>query len=212
MAIHVPIAGLALAPILLGMPPLFFPMHVVLLELIIDPVCSLAFEAERSEARAMQRPPRPVSESLFGRRQMILAMLQGSALLAAVFALYAVGLGAGVGGESPRTQAMIALVTGNLSLALSETGAGSSLIDRSRIVFWSIVGIAVLVFTMLILLPTTAEALQMTPLAPDELMIALGVGLAGGGWYGAFNRLRLYWNRLAQPVLDTDQARSPPAP
>lgn len=64
-AIHVPIAGLALLPILLGAPPLLFPVHVVLLELVIDPVCSLAFEAEPREPDAMSRPPRP-RRSLFG--------------------------------------------------------------------------------------------------------------------------------------------------
>jgi Ca2+-transporting ATPase len=69
-AIHIPIAGLALGPILLGQPPLLFPMHVMLMELVIDPTCALVFEAERSETKAMQRPPRRKDEALFGTTQI----------------------------------------------------------------------------------------------------------------------------------------------
>lgn len=57
-AVHIPVAGLALIPILVGLPPMLYPMHLVLLELLIDPLCSIVFEGERSEADAMRRPPR----------------------------------------------------------------------------------------------------------------------------------------------------------
>src|SRR5690606_33175778 len=88
-AVHVPIAGLALAPILLGLPPMLLPMHVVLLELVIDPTCSLVFEAEPSDDKAMQRPPRRPNEPLFGARQIALAILQGLGVLAGTISLYA---------------------------------------------------------------------------------------------------------------------------
>jgi Ca2+-transporting ATPase len=78
-AIHVPIAGVALLPILFGLPPMLFPMHVVLLELVIDPVSSLVFESERSERDAMLKPPRPVGEGLFNRRVLLFGLLQGAA-------------------------------------------------------------------------------------------------------------------------------------
>ena len=63
-------------------------MHVVLLELVIDPVCSLVFEAEPAKKGAMQRPPRAAKESLFGRREILLAAFQGSVILAGVFGIY----------------------------------------------------------------------------------------------------------------------------
>ena len=59
LAVHVPIAGLALMPLLFGMPILFGPMHIAFLEMVIDPVCSLVFEAETEEKGIMDRPPRP---------------------------------------------------------------------------------------------------------------------------------------------------------
>ena len=58
IAVHVPIAGLALLPLLFGLPPLLLPAHVVLTEMVIDPVCSLAFEGAPEDPRVMQRPPR----------------------------------------------------------------------------------------------------------------------------------------------------------
>ena len=68
-AIHIPVAGLALLPILIGLPPMLYPMHLVLLELVIDPICSIVFEGEPSEADAMQKPPRGLGEKLFGKAE-----------------------------------------------------------------------------------------------------------------------------------------------
>lgn len=65
LAIHVPIAGLALVPVLLKWPLVLLPVHIVFLELIIDPACSVAFEAEAEEANVMRRPPRDPQLPLF---------------------------------------------------------------------------------------------------------------------------------------------------
>jgi Ca2+-transporting ATPase len=78
LAVHIPIAGLALLPLLFGWPIVFFPVHVVFLELIIDPACSIAFEAEPEEPDTMRRGPRPSSTSLFDRRDVIFGVAQGA--------------------------------------------------------------------------------------------------------------------------------------
>ena len=80
-AIHVPIAGLALLPILLGLPPILYPMHVILLELVIDPVCSLVFEGEPSERHAMHKPPRPRASRSLAAGRSSLACCQGAVVL-----------------------------------------------------------------------------------------------------------------------------------
>src|SRR3546814_15696077 len=64
-AVHVPIAGLALLPLLLGTPILLGTIQIALLEMIIDPVCATVFETEQEEANLMQRPPRAPQERLF---------------------------------------------------------------------------------------------------------------------------------------------------
>src|SRR5204862_1866197 len=62
LAVHVPIAGLAVLPVLVGWPLILLPLHVVFLELIIDPACSIAFESEREDPNSMRRPPRRMQE------------------------------------------------------------------------------------------------------------------------------------------------------
>ena len=76
-AIHVPIAGLALLPVLFGLPPLLLPAHVVLTEMIIDPACSFAFEGIAEERGIMQRPPRPAREALLGRATVWRGLAEG---------------------------------------------------------------------------------------------------------------------------------------
>jgi Ca2+-transporting ATPase len=189
-AIHVPIAGLALFPLLLGLPPMLYPMHLVLMELLIDPICSLVFEGERSEENAMQAPPRPADEPLFGLPQIALAALQGAILLAGVLGLYAWLLHSGVAEDRARTAAFLALVVSHLTLALAEAGTGTSLRGRHRLVFWTISAAALLVLTVAIIVPPLPAILRFAPISADLIVTAGLTGLLAGGWYGIVQRLR----------------------
>jgi hypothetical protein len=88
MAIHIPIAGLALLPLMFGMPPILFPVHIVFLEMFIDPVCSIVFEAEPEEADAMRAAPRIQDQPMFSGARLYLNLAQGAVVLAAAFAAY----------------------------------------------------------------------------------------------------------------------------
>jgi P-type Ca2+ transporter type 2C len=88
LAVHVPIAGLALLPLILGLPLLFGPIHIAFIEMIIDPVCALVFEAEEDEAGLMTRPPRPITEPLFSTPTILWSVAQGIIALAGVTGLY----------------------------------------------------------------------------------------------------------------------------
>ena len=85
LAVHVPIAGLTVLPVLLGWPLILLPVHIVFLELIIDPACSIVFESEPEEPDVMQRPPRRAAEPLFDRRTVVLSFLQGLGVLLVTF-------------------------------------------------------------------------------------------------------------------------------
>jgi Ca2+-transporting ATPase len=89
-AIHVPIVGMSLVPVLFGWPLVLYPAHIVFLELIIDPACSIAFEAEHEEANVMDRPPRRGDAPLIGRRTIALGLLQGTTLLLAALVVFGV--------------------------------------------------------------------------------------------------------------------------
>jgi len=188
-AIHVPIAGLALAPILLGMPPLLFPMHVVLLELAIDPMCSLVFEGEASEPGAMSRPPRRPDEPLFGPRQLGAALIQGALVFAGVLGLYAWALEAYPEPEA-RGAAFLALVIGNLALALADTAShGARMFASFRRLYWFIAGATVLVMAMVLTAPALAALFRVAPPPGALLATACTVGLVSGGALGTALRL-----------------------
>lgn len=94
-AVHVPIAGLALLPLLFGLPIIFGPIHIAFLEMVIDPVCSLVFEAESEEDDVMRRPPRAPAEPLFPRALIRWSLLQGALAFALVGGSFVVAFSRG---------------------------------------------------------------------------------------------------------------------
>ncbi|MDQ5858164.1 MAG: cation-translocating P-type ATPase, partial [Acidobacteriota bacterium] len=132
LAIHVPIAGMSLLPMLFGWPLALFPVHIVFLELIIDPACSLVFEAEKEEADVMRRPPRNPEEPLFSRRAVGIALLQGAGVLAIVFAVFAIAFARGQGAEDARALAFTTLIVANLALILTNRSWSRTIIQSLR--------------------------------------------------------------------------------
>ncbi len=127
LAAHIPIAGLTLLPLLTGMPLLLGPIHIAVLEMIIDPVCSLVFEAEVAEANVMARPPRPRNDRLFSRALVGWAVLQGLVVLL-ISAGLAVGLWrSGADAGVVRSVAFLALVLGLTSLIVVNRRFSASL-------------------------------------------------------------------------------------
>ncbi|MDP3802317.1 cation-translocating P-type ATPase [Brevundimonas sp.] len=188
-AIHVPIAGLALLPILLGAPPLLFPVHIVLLELVIDPVCSLVFEAEPSEPDAMRRPPRSRRAGLFGVREILTGLAQGAVILAAVLVLY-LGLLPAAGEPVARAAAYVALAVGNLALAMAiGASAGVDPFGPHRRLFWGVCAGLAAVLLAGLYVPAVAGVFRFGPPPPPVLALALGTGLVAGGWSGVVRAL-----------------------
>ena len=130
LAVHVPIAGLSLIPVLFGLPLVLLPVHVVFLELIIDPACSIAFEAEKAEPNVMRRPPRDPKEPLFSGRTIALSLLQGLAVMAITLVIYWWTLNQGRGEPEARGLAFTTLVIANLGLILSNRFWSMNIISR----------------------------------------------------------------------------------
>src|SRR5262249_20910693 len=103
LAIHVPIAGISLMPVVFGWPLVLMPVHVIFMELIIDPACSIAFEVEPEERDVMQRPPRDPRRRLFTRDMMVRSILQGLGALAAAGLVLAAGIRIGLEESDVRT-------------------------------------------------------------------------------------------------------------
>lgn len=118
LAVHIPIIGLSLLPLMFGLPLILAPIHIAFLELIIDPACSIVFEAEAGKPGLMEEPPRSPDEHLVSARQFILSLTQGTLVTLAVVALYMWSLSTGASTEAARALAFILLVTANAALIL----------------------------------------------------------------------------------------------
>jgi Ca2+-transporting ATPase len=178
LAVHIPIAGMGILPVLLGWPLFLFPVHVVFLEFVIDPACSLVFEAERSEADVMSRPPRDRHQPLFGHSMLIQSAAQGVAVLIAVVAVYGIALH-NVDEKAARASAFITLVLGNLLLILANRSRRESLLailSRPNRTFWWICLLATASLAAAIRVPSAASIFRFEP--PSLRSVALGAGAA----------------------------------
>jgi Ca2+-transporting ATPase len=179
-AIHVPIAGLALLPVVAGLPPLMLPVHVVLTEMIIDPVCSLAFEGAAESRGIMQRPPRRGDDALVGWPMLWRGALQGALLLAACMASYVLALRS-TSVESARAQAVVAMTVGNLGLVWLNASIGTgwrAVFRQGYAAFWAIAAIAAAGLAAALAVEPVRELLRFATPAPGELLAALAFGIA----------------------------------
>jgi len=185
LAVHVPIAGMALLPVLLGWPTVLFPLHIAFLELVIDPSCSMVFENEPAEADVMQRPPRDVTTPLFGGMTLGLALLQGLGALALVLVATLWGAGQLTEGAA-RAFAFATLVCTNLTLIFSSRSRAGSLWASLRVpnhTLWLVVAAALLLMLLVLYVPWLAQLFVFETLPLPWLGAALGLGLVGVGWF-----------------------------
>jgi Ca2+-transporting ATPase len=180
LAVHVPIAGLALLPVLFGAPLVLTPMLIALLELIIDPTCSIVLEAEHAEQDVMRRRPRDPREPLVSRLLAGRSILQGLLALAAVAAVYFHALSRGLPPEQVRLAAFVALIGANVALLLANRGFGASLravVARADPTLWWALAATAAIPTVLIAWPLARRFFGIG--APDarELALSLGAGV-----------------------------------
>jgi P-type Ca2+ transporter type 2C len=175
-AIHVPIAGLALLPILVGLPPIMLPVHVVLTEMIVDPVCSLAFENEGEEPDIMSRPPRNAADPIVGVAQIMLGFVQGSLLLIATLAVYWFALQDSGNDGVARALTFIALTAGNLTLVRVNGARGltvSRVFAEGHGAFWIIAALGALVLLAALMVPVLRDMLKFE--TPDGTAVAIAM-------------------------------------
>lgn len=209
LAVHVPIAGLTLWPLLMGWPLLFMPVHIAFLELVIDPVCSVVFEAEPAEPDTMQRPPRRPGSPLLGRVQVAWGLLQGGVVLAAVAGYHAWLLHQGADERLARTGGFAALVLANVALILSMrtvTGPVWLAWRRANPALWRMLGATAAALALVLGWPTLRELFQLAPLTWEMAGQVAGVGCVALAGLEALKALRRQprfsvcgWGRSGHP-------------
>ena len=175
LAVHVPITGLALLPLLTGGPMLLLPLHVVFLELIIDPACTIAFEREAPAADLMQRKPRSPVERLLTLRSLLSSLGQGFVMFLVVATIYLMGNRLGLPARESAALAFTALVAGNIGLILLYR-SGDSVLSRLRqpnAAFWTIAVLAIGFLVLATQVAATAEWFRFSPPPLGPWLLAL---------------------------------------
>ncbi|MEI8325672.1 MAG: cation-translocating P-type ATPase, partial [Betaproteobacteria bacterium] len=182
MAVHLPIAGAALVPVLLGWPVLLYPIHIAFLEIIIDPACSMVFEGEPPEGDVMQRPPRDPNAPLFAGRSLWLSLLQGLGVLGVLLGATA-WVQTRMDEPQLRAFAFTLLVLGNLGLMFGNRTQRvdilGSLQTRNR-ALWLVCAAASALLLLTLYQPWLAGLFRFSALPAADLALAAALGLGSG--------------------------------
>jgi Ca2+-transporting ATPase len=193
-AVHVPIAGLALLPLAFGLPIIFSPIHIAFLQMVIDPVCTLVFEAEIDERDVMLRPPRAPDTPLFSWPLIVWSVLQGALAFGFVSVVFIVALWRGMPPDEVRALVYFSLIMAVISLILVNRSFSSSLISAFRRPNPALAWILLAVVTILVLTllwPTAAALFRFGPLHGDDLFVTVA---AGGTIFLILEALKPIWH------------------
>jgi len=193
LAVHVPIAGMSFVPLLLGWPVLLLPVHIVFLEFVIDPACSLVFEAEAGDAAVMRRPPRDPRARLFSAQMLGISLLLGASVLVAVWLACWGALESGLTADAVRSFAFVAMVVGNLAMIHATRSRDRTMLAALRSassVLWWITAGTLVALAAAVYVPPVAGVFRFAPLSSGELAVAAAVGVVGVLWYEAYKLVR----------------------
>lgn len=192
-AVHIPIAGLSMLPAFFpGWPLILLPVHIVFLELVIDPSCSLVFEAEEAEADVMRRPPRDPQERLFSLKSIGLAVLQGGTALAACIAVFLVAR-TNHGHDAARALTFTALVVSFLAIILANRSSTVSMIGGLRnpnSALWWVMGGTTTCLILVLAWPGAQRLFHFARLDGPDLLLACSAGVASILWFEGLKVLR----------------------
>jgi Ca2+-transporting ATPase len=198
VAVHLPIAGMAVLPVLFGWPLVLLPAHIAFLEIIIDPACAVVFEDEPESRGTMDSPPRRREESLLSARGLVRGIAQGLVVSLVAVGVYLWARSAGLTEEMVRGMTFVMLVLGNLVLILGNRSHTqsvlSSLAARNR-AFWWIVGGTLACLALVLFVPALSDLFRLQSPGAQLLLACVGVTallmLALDGVNRGINRLML---------------------
>ena len=188
LAIHVPIAGLALVPVLFKWPLVLLPVHVVFLELIIDPACSVAFEAEAEEENVMRRPPRNPQQPLFDQRTLLLSVLQGASVLLVALAVFITAHLRGEPETNTRALTFSTFIVANLALILANRSWTRPIVatfQSPNPALWWVIGGALAILAIVLYVPFARDLFRFSRLHIVDIVVCVAGGVFSVMWFEA---------------------------
>ena len=193
LAIHVPIAGMSLLPVLFGLPLVLMPLHIVFLELVIDPACSIAFESEPEHPRIMKRRPRDRKARLFDRQTVLFGLVQGFWLFLVTLAAFLISLYRGQGEFDARAISFATLVLGNIALIWANRSRSRiipAMVRASNPALWGITAGSILLLAFVLYIPPVRILFQFSVLHADDIAICAFLAMLSVTWSEAMKLRR----------------------
>jgi Ca2+-transporting ATPase len=186
LAVHVPIAGMSILPLIFNLPTVLLPAHIAFLELIIDPACSIVFESKKEDENIMKRPPRNLHQPIFNFKTVSINILQGISVLLTTFIIFVFMIKTGRGELEARTFAFTSLVIGNLILIVINLSWDKSihkiLLSTNKMLSTIFVG-TLLCLSAVIYIPFFSELFHLTPLHATDFILISIVILISLAWF-----------------------------
>ena len=207
-AAHVPIAGLALLPLMFGLPMLIGPIHIVLLEMVIDPACALVFEAEEEDEKIMHRPPRHPEARLFSLPMVVWSIFQGGLALGALTVGVVIAVQQGMPVPELRALAFLGLIASLLALILANRSSSTSLrslFDYHNKALLAIFGAVAVIMMGIYLFEPARSVLGFAKLSVFEILAVIGYGLL---LLAVLQILKPMANRILREAGSSDRKRS----
>ncbi len=192
-SIHVPIAGLSLLPLLIHKDLILLPIHIVFLQLIIDPACSVVFEAEKEEADLLKRKPRNIKEPLFGRKNVLICLLQGLGILIACVIVYYIGIENDKDQSKARALAFTTLIVANICLILTNRSWSESLFTifkEKNTAFYFVLTGAIIFLGVALYVTPVRELFKFSYLHVNDVLMCLVAGVLSIAWFELYKFIK----------------------
>lgn len=191
ISIHIPIILMVFIPLALGwaFPVIFSPVHIIFLELIMGPTCSIIYENEPMEKNAMQKKPRPFALTFFNWKELITSIVQGLAITVGALFIYQYSLSQGFNEMITRTMVFTVLITANIFLTLVNRSFYYSIFSVMKYknnLVPLIISVTVLLTGLLIYVAPLAKFFQFEKLNLSQLIFSVATGFLSVIWYEAF--------------------------
>jgi len=193
-AIHVPVAGLSLIPVFFAdFPLILWPVHIVFMELIIDPACSIVFEAEKEEKNVMNRPPKDINEPFFGMDKILLSCTQGLGILIIVFSVYLFCLKSGYSEGEVRALSFTTLIASNIAVILSNRSWSRNIFQILAVpnstIKW-VAGGATFFLILTLKVPFLLKLFQFEKISINEAIFCVAAGFLSIAWFEIYKMVK----------------------
>lgn len=188
ISIHIPIILIVAIPLILNwvFPTIFTPVHVIFLELIMGPTCSIVYENEPLEENSMLRPPRTLKDTFFNMRELTISIIQGLVITAGLIFMYQTAINHGYNEETTRSMVFTTLVFANVFLTLVNRSFYNSVFlsfrNKNKLMF-AILSLTLLLQVIILYFPPVSIFFKVTSLNAYQLLLALVIAFISVSWF-----------------------------